>query len=272
MPNSPTISRCMLLLAILILPTGNTLADTLRMATTTSTQNSGLLERLLPVFQKHSGIEVQVIAVGTGKALKMGRDGDVDIVMVHAREAELAFVEEGFGIDRQQFMANDFVLVGPRTDPASVASSASIGDALSRIKNSTSLFISRGDDSGTHKKELSLWQQADIKAEGNWYREAGQGMGKVLQMSDELEAYTLADRGTWLAAMGRLDMDLLFAGEQGLNNPYGIIAVNPKKYPDIHYAEARKLIDWITSTEGQTLIRNFRINGEVLFKPRIILD
>ena len=239
----------------------------LRMATTTSTDNSGLLKTILPVFQQKTGYEVQVIAVGTGKALKMGQDGDVDVVLVHARAAEDKFVAEGHGDKRYDVMYNDFVLVGPESDPASVKDSKTAAAALKKIALAKSVFVSRGDDSGTHKKEKALWAAADIKPEGEWYREAGQGMGKVLQMAGELEAYTMTDRGTWLAYMSKSPSQIVLEGDETLFNPYGIIAVSAKKYPDSNQAGAQALIDWIVSEEGQQLIGDFKINDKQLFIP-----
>jgi len=254
-----------LLLVTPLLPAAD--QGTLRMATTTSTDNSGLLGVLLPAFEKETGYKVHVIAVGTGKALRMGRDGDVDLVLVHAPGAEKNFVDKGYGVDRRDVMYNDFVIVGPTEDPAGIAVSGDASDALERISRTGALFISRGDDSGTHKKELGLWQAARIEHRGNWYREAGQGMGKVLQMSGELDAYTLTDRGTWLAYLGRSPLKLLFEGDPRLYNPYGIIAVNPGRYPDANYEGATRLIRWITSPEGQSLIGSFEIAGNPLFTP-----
>lgn len=239
----------------------------IRLATTTSTENSGLLAVLLPEFEKSSGMKVHVIAVGTGKALRMGRDGDVDLVLVHAPAAESAFVEGGFGIGRRDVMYNDFVLVGPTSDPAAIATTGDAGLALERIAAKQALFISRGDDSGTHKKELSLWQAAGITPVDEWYREAGQGMGKVLQIAGELDAYTLTDRGTWLAYREKSPLKVLLEGDPRLFNPYGIIAVNPERYPDINYQGASKLIEWITSETGQRMIGDFRIAGTQLFTP-----
>lgn len=250
--------------------TGLLQAAPLKMATTTSTQNSGLLDLLLPAFQKDTGIEVQVIAVGTGKALKMGRDGDVDVVMVHAVAAEEQFVAEGFGTDRVQFMYNDFVLVGPKTDPAGIKSEKSVTAALSKILEQQAKFISRGDDSGTHKKEKSLWKAANLTPAGSWYIEAGQGMGKVLQMASELDGYSLTDRGTWLAYKGKVDLELLNAGDEKLSNPYGIIAVSKAKHPDTDYTAAKQMIDWISSQPAQLLIKNYRLQGEPLFIPLLL--
>lgn len=239
----------------------------LKMATTTSTDNSGLLKELLPVFQDKTGYEVQVIAVGTGKALKMGEDGDVDVVLVHARAAEDEFVADGHGEQRHGVMYNDFVLVGPEHDPAKVKASETAAAALRAIAQAEAVFISRGDDSGTHKKEKSLWAAADIKPQGRWYREAGQGMGKVLQMAGELDAYTMTDRGTWLAYMEKSPLQIVLEGDETLFNPYGIIAVNAEKYPDTNHTGAQALIDWLVSEEGQQLIGDFKINGKQLFIP-----
>jgi len=262
-------SRILVLLSLLLVAPliSAEVQRTLRMATTTSTDNSGLLGVLLPVFEKETGYKVHVIAVGTGKALRMGRDGDVDLLLVHAPGAEKAFVDKGYGVDRRGVMYNDFVIVGPVGDPAGVAGSTDATVALERISGKRALFISRGDDSGTHKKELGLWQSARITPQGDWYREAGQGMGKVLQMSGELDAYTLTDRGTWLAYQGKSPLKVLFEGDPRLYNPYGIIAVNPARYPDVNYEGATRLIRWITSPAGQSLIGSFEIAGTPLFTP-----
>ncbi|MDX1528686.1 MAG: substrate-binding domain-containing protein [Gammaproteobacteria bacterium] len=239
----------------------------IRLATTTSTENSGLLDYLLPEFKRESGYTVHVIAVGTGKALRMGSDGDVDLVLVHARPAEERFVNHGHGIDRRDVMYNDFVIVGPPGDLAGVRQSASAADALARIATGEHMFVSRGDDSGTHKKERRLWDLAGINPAGRWYREAGQGMGKVLQMSSELDAYTLTDRGTWLAMKDKLALELLFEGDEPLHNPYGIIMVNPARHPHTDVAGASALVEWITSERGQRLIDEYRVNGQRLFIP-----
>ena len=241
--------------------------DIVRLATTTSTENSGLLDELLPSFEASSGYRVHVIAVGTGKALRMGRDGDVDLVLVHAPAAEQRFVDQGFGEQRLPVMFNDFVVVGPHGDPAGLAQAASAPDALVRIAASQSLFVSRGDDSGTHKKERSLWKQADLIPEGDWYREAGQGMGKVLQMADEMNAYTLVDRGTWLAYRGKSRLQVAFEGDEVLYNPYSIIEVNAVRYPDLNHKGAQALINWIRGTTGQQAIAEYRVSGEQLFTP-----
>lgn len=238
-----------------------------RLATTTSTENSGLLGELLPRFEAASGYRVHVIAVGTGKALRMGRDGDVDVVLVHAPAAEQRFVDLGFGEQRLPVMFNDFVLVGPHTDPAGLAQAADAADAMARISASRATFVSRGDDSGTYKKERSLWKQADLIPEGAWYREAGQGMGKVLQMADEMDAYTLTDRGTWLAYRDKSRLKVTFEGDEGLFNPYSIIEVNAVRYPELNHRGAQALIGWIRGAEGQQAIAAFRKSGEQLFTP-----
>lgn len=257
-----------LVIVTLALGTGATqAAQTLRLATTTSTENSGLLGVLLPAFEADSGYRVHVIAVGTGKALRMGRDGDVDVVLVHAPAAEQAFVSQGYGLRRHPVMHNDFVLVGPRGDPAGIAGLQDVTEALRRIAASGALFLSRGDDSGTHKKERALWAAAGVEPHGRWYREAGQGMGRVLQMASELEAYTLTDRGTWLALRQHSELSLLTQGDPRLYNPYGIIAVNPRRHPDVNLAGARALITWLSAPEGQQRIAAYRLEGEQLFHP-----
>ena len=238
-----------------------------RLATTTSTENSGLLDALLPRFEAASGYRVHVIAVGTGKALRMGRDGDVDVVLVHAPAAEQRFVDLGFGEQRLPVMFNDFVLVGPHTDPAGLAQAADAADAMARISASRATFVSRGDDSGTYKKERLLWKQADLIPEGAWYREAGQGMGKVLQMADEMDAYTLTDRGTWLAYRDKSRLKVTFEGDEGLFNPYSIIEVNAVRYPELNHRGAQALVGWIRGAEGQQAIAAFRKSGEQLFTP-----
>ena len=257
------------LLVVLALCAGPLAAQpqVLRLATTTSTENSGLLAYLLPAFERASGYRVHVIAVGTGKALRMGRDGDVDVVLVHAPAAEQAFVAEGAGILRRAVMHNDFVIVGPRGDRAGIRGLRDAVTALQRIAQRRAPFVSRGDDSGTHKKELALWRAAGIRPSGYWYREAGQGMGRVLQMANELDAYTLADRGTWLAFRDRSDLRVLVEGDPRLFNPYHIIAVNPERHPGVDFAGAKALIDWITGPEGQRRIAAYRLRGETLFHP-----
>ena len=239
----------------------------IRLATTTSTQNSGLLQHILPEFEQHSGYQVHVIAVGTGKALKMGKDGDVDVLMVHAPTAEKQFIQAGYGIKRYELMYNDFVLVGPSNDPAGLHQAKTARQAMAKINQQQSLFISRGDDSGTHKKELQLWPDSSRIKEKQWYREAGQGMGKVLQIANELDAYTLTDRGTWLSHKGRLTLKIVFFGDPALFNPYGVIALNPQRYADLNHQGAQALINWLISPEAQQLIGDYRVNNTRLFTP-----
>lgn len=237
----------------------------IRLATTTSTYNSGLLDKLLPVFEQKYGVKVHVIAVGTGKALRMGREGDVDLVMTHAPAAEKAFIDQGFGIEAKSVMYNDFVVVGPANDPAKIKDGLDVEQALRSIAASKSQFISRGDDSGTHKKELALWKAAGVMPNFDGYKQIGQGMGKVLQVSDELQGYTMTDRGTWLAYQARLNLELMVAGDKRLFNPYQVMLVNPARYKGLNTDGARALAQWLVSAQGQQMVNDFRINGEVLF-------
>ncbi len=257
----------LLLLVSTLLP--NVQADDrrLRLATTTSTQDSGLLEYLHPAFEAATGIKVDVIAVGSGKALALARNGDVDVVLAHDPAAEEAFMADGAGIDRRPVMENDFVIVGPAADPAGVAGAPTARDALARIAKAGAPFVSRGDQSGTHVKELGLFQAAGIAPAGAWYLAAGQGMGPVLQMADEKPAYTLADRGTWLAMRGKLTLRLLHAGDPALRNPYHVMAVNPAHHPHARAELTRAYMDFLTGTEGQALIGGFKVDGETLFQP-----
>ena len=239
----------------------------IRLATTTSTDNSGLLTAILPAFTARTGIGVDVIAVGTGRALELGENGDVDVVLVHAPSREKVFVDAGYGVNRRYIMYNDFVILGPREDPAGISGMKESSEAFKRIAESRSVFISRGDDSGTNIKELAIWNSAGITPSGDWYREAGGGMGAVLIMSSETRGYTLADRGTWLAMKDKLDLTVLVQGDSPLFNPYSVIAVNPRRYPNSRYLESMLFIAWLTSPEGIKLIRDFRINDESLFIP-----
>ena len=238
-----------------------------RMAITTSTENSGLFDVIQPVFEEALDIKVHVIAVGTGKALELGRRGDVDMVLVHARPAEEAFVSAGYGVARHEIMYNDFIIVGPENDPAGVRGLQDAGKALKKIAATGAVFVSRGDDSGTHKKELAIWHQAGMEPDGHWYRQVGQGMGKTLQMAGEMQAYTLVDRGTWLAYRANIPLKLLVAGGADLKNTYGIIAVSPERFPDVHYPAVERLIHWFESDAAHALIAGFRVDGEQLFYP-----
>lgn len=238
----------------------------LRLATTTSTMDSGLLSLLNPPFEKLTGITVDVIAVGTGKAIKLGENGDVDVVLVHDRKAEDRFVAQGFGVNRRDVMHNDFVVVGPTEDPARVTVAKSTADVFARIAAAGAPFVSRGDASGTNAKELDIWAAASIKPKGAWYKEVGQGMGEVLTMSNNLKAYCLSDRGTWIAMKDKLSgLKILSEGDPALFNPYGVIAVNPQKQPEVNYMAAMQYIAWVTSVQGQKVIRDYTLGGEQLF-------
>ncbi|MEH6651085.1 MAG: substrate-binding domain-containing protein [Motiliproteus sp.] len=241
--------------------------STLRLATTTSTYNSGLLDAILPTFSQQTGIEVQVIAVGTGAALRMGRDGDADALLVHAPAAEKAFIDRGYGNKRVGVMYNDFVIVGPASDPAAIAGLNDATAAMQKIAKQQAIFVSRGDDSGTHKKEQGLWRQAALVPAGKWYREAGQGMGKVLQISDEVEGYTLTDRGTWLAYESKVGLKLLVEGDSQLFNPYSVLQISPDRYGDLNHKGAAAFSRWLVSKTTQQQIADFRINGKPLFVP-----
>ncbi|MBY4703647.1 MULTISPECIES: substrate-binding domain-containing protein [Ralstonia] len=251
---------------------GAAYAGDLRMATTTSTENSGLLKVLLPKFEAATGIHVQVIAVGTGKAVKLGESGDVDVVLVHARQLEDAFVASGGGIDRRDVMYNDFILVGPTADPAGIRGQRNVIQSMETIasagEKAGAKFISRGDNSGTDVMEKAYWKTANIEPKGKpWYVSAGLGMGEVLNMAAQMNAYTLSDRATYGAYRAKTGLDIVLAGDPRMFNPYGIIAVNPKKYPSTNYTDATKLIEWITSPAGQQAIADFKVNGEQVFFP-----
>jgi tungstate transport system substrate-binding protein len=239
-------------------------------ASTTSTQDSGLFEYLLPIFQQKSGIAVKVIAQGTGQALDTGRRGDADVVFVHAKSAEEKFLAEGQGVKRNPVMYNDFVLIGPKGDPAGIKGN-DIAAALKSIKEKQAPFVSRGDRSGTHIAELALWNRdagIDIdKDKGGWYKSIGQGMGAALNMASASNAYVLSDRGTWLSFKNKGDLQILVEGDKRLFNQYGVILVNPEKHPTVKKDLGQEFIDWLLSPEGQKAIANYKINGEQLFYP-----
>lgn len=265
------------------LPTAAPAADsgpqTLRLATTTSTADSGLLEALLPAFEQQHNARVEVIAVGTGQALELGERGDVDVVLVHARAREDAFVAEGYGVGRRDVMYNDFIIVGPPSDPAGVIGAASAADAFAGIAAVEAAFASRGDDSGTHTKELSIWAAAGITPTQDlaWYRSLGQGMGETLIAANEMGAYTLTDRGTFLATREALpNLQIILGGasvaennDSALRNPYGVIPVNPERHPGINVALAEAFATWLTSPETQAAIAEFGVDkyGQPLFYP-----
>ena len=240
--------------------------EQLILATTTSTYDSGLLDYLLPDFQDEYDVEVRIISVGTGQAIKTAEQGNADIILVHAPTAEKEFVEKGFGVERKCVMYNDFIILGPTEDPSEI-SGLGVKDALAKIGEQEHEFISRGDDSGTHKKELKLWSETDVHPEGEWYLELGSGMGDTLRLADEKQAYVMADRGTYLSMKDQLDLEILVQGDDILLNPYGIIAVNPEIYPEISYDNAMKMINWIMSDKTQKRIAGFRKNDEELFSP-----
>jgi len=241
----------------------------LRLSTTTSTENSGLLTKLHPPFEEKYNVKIDVIAVGTGKAIRLAKNGDVDVVLVHAPKAEFKFIEEGYGIERLSVMQNDFVIVGPNIDPANLKYSQNIEDAMFKLADTQSFFISRGDDSGTHKKEKYLWELTELNPNGYWYLSVGQGMGQTLIIADNKQAYTLSDRGTYLAYKNRIKLDIVFENNHHLKNPYHVIIVSPEKHPHIDYALAKKYVEFIRGVEGQSIIKNFKVNGETLFLPNL---
>lgn len=261
-----------LLIAAALLFAGPTFAQTrsIIVASTTSTEQSGLFGYLLPRFSEASGIAVKVVAVGTGQALDIGRRGDADVVFVHDRVAEDKFLAEGFATRRYDVMYNDFVIVGPKADPAHIAGDKDVADALRKIAAAKSAFISRGDRSGTHEAELRLWKEAGVdlgSAKGQWYREIGQGMGPALNMAAASNAYVLSDRGTWLSFKNRAELAVLTEGDRRLFNQYGVMLVNPAKHPTVKAADGQAFIDWLVSQAGQSAIAGYKVGGEQLFFP-----
>jgi tungstate transport system substrate-binding protein len=239
-------------------------------ASTTSTEQSGLFRHLLPIFEQRTGIEVRVVALGTGQALDLARRGDADVVFVHARAAEEQFLREGYGVQRFPVMYNDFVIVGPRSDPAGIAGGRDTLEALRKIKAAAAPFVSRGDRSGTHIAELELWSMAGIAIErekGPWYRETGQGMGPALNTAASMNAYLLSDRATWLAFRNRGELAILVEGDRRLMNQYGVMLVSPQRHPSVKRADGQAFIDWLVSPEGQAAIGAYEIDGEQLFFP-----
>ena len=239
-------------------------------ASTTSTEQSGLFGYLLPIYEKQTGVKVRVVALGTGQALDVGRRGDADVVFVHARSAEEKFLAEGQGVKRFPVMYNDFILVGPKGDPAKIAGGKDILAALKKVQAAQAPFVSRGDRSGTHVAELDLWKASGIdldKAKGPWYRDTGQGMGPALNTATSMGAYILADRGTWLAFKNRGELTILVEGDKRLFNQYGVMLVNPEKHPAVKKELGQQFIDWLVSPAGQKTIAAYKINGEQLFYP-----
>ncbi len=239
-------------------------------ASTTSTEQSGLFKHLLPAYERKTGVQVRVVALGTGQALDMGKRGDADVVFVHAKSAEEKFIAEGYGVKRLPVMYNDFVLIGPKSDPAKVAGGKDILEALRKVKGAAAPFVSRGDRSGTHMAELALWQSSGIEIEkekGPWYRDTGQGMGPALNTASSMNGYILADRGTWIAFKNRGDLAILVEGDRRLFNQYGVILVNPEKHGHVKKELGQAFIDWVVSPDGQKAIADYKIGGEQLFFP-----
>ena len=239
-------------------------------ASTTSTENSGLFEAILPLFEQATGIAVRVVAVGTGQAIRMAERGDADVLFVHHRPSEERFVAGGFGVARHDVMYNDYVLVGPQDDPAGVGGRSDVVAALARIAAQRAVFVSRGDDSGTYKRELGLWRAAGIDVEaasGGWYRESGAGMGTTLNIASGMGAYTLSDRGTWLNFSNKGDLVILVEGDQRLFNPYGVILVSPERHPHVKAADGQAFIDWLLSPAGHRAVAAYRIDGQPVFFP-----
>ncbi len=263
----------LLIILVFVLSCDSSLAGEtrIRCASTTSTQNSGLFGYIIPMFEKETGIKVDVVAVGTGAAFEIGKRGDADVLLVHAKDDELEFVKEGYFVQRHDVMYNDFVIVGPSEDPAGMRGSGSALRAFAQIKQAGAFFVSRGDNSGTYKKERYLWKRSNIDPGGEkWYLEVGQGMGKTLRIANEKRAYTLTDRGTWLALNDRekLDMKILVEGDSLLFNQYGLMAVNPEKHSHVKYREAMRFIEFLVSSRGQSAIASFRDSrGNQLFYP-----
>ena len=241
--------------------------DFITVASTTSTENSGLFGHILPIFTAATGIEVRVVSQGTGQALETGRRGDADVVFVHARAQEETFVAEGYGVQRFDVMYNDFVIVGPADDPAGLKQAPDAAAAMAAIAGTGASFASRGDDSGTHVAEKALWKAAGVEPAGGWYLSTGSGMGATLNTAAQVPAYALTDRGTWLSFQNRGPLEIVFQGDPVLFNPYGIILVNPERHPHVKAAQGQAFIDWIVSEAGQAAIADFKVGGEQLFFP-----
>jgi tungstate transport system substrate-binding protein len=260
----------LIFLFLLVSATSYSQEKFITVASTTSTEQSGLFKHLLPIFQAKTGIQVRVVAVGTGQALDIGRRGDADVVFVHARPLEEKFVAEGHGVERLEVMYNDFVLIGPKADPAKVAGTRDVVAALQKIKAAQAPFVSRGDRSGTHFAELELWKLAGIdiaKGKGPWYRDTGSGMGPALNTAAGMNAYILSDRGTWLSFKNRADLVIAVEGDTRLFNQYGLMLVNPAKHPNVKKELGQAFVDWVVSAEGQRAIADYKIGGEQLFFP-----
>jgi tungstate transport system substrate-binding protein len=269
MRQSRLLASLAFLLASMAFPSGQVVADApfITLASTTSTEQSGLFGHIVPQFTAATGIDVRVVAVGTGQAFAIGRRGDADALLVHHHAGEEQFVAEGYGVERHDVMYNDFVLIGPKADPAGAVGAESIQQALARVAESGSAFASRGDDSGTHRKELELWGTAGIQPAGAWYRQLGSGMGPTLNTAAAMDAYVLADRGTWLSFRNRQNLVIVFEGDEALFNPYGSIPLNPERFAWVKADLASQWHEWLVSPEGQAAIAGYRIGGEPLFFP-----
>jgi tungstate transport system substrate-binding protein len=261
------LSLSILILCLILIGTKAPAQERLKLATTTSVQDSGLLPYLLPHFEKLCNCRVDAIAVGTGQALRLGANGDVDLVLVHDPQSERRFVEDGFGVGRVTFMENDFIILGPPADPARIRGLKDASKAMSSIRTAGATFVSRGDESGTHVKEKSLWQRAGLKPGGPWYLEIGQGMGAVLTMANEKQAYTLCDRATYLARRNLMNLQVIVEGDPDLINYYSTILVNPQRFPKAKSGLARQFTAWLCSPDGQRLIGEYSVGGNILFTP-----
>ncbi len=263
-----------MLLGILVLFPAIAQERFITVASTTSTENSGLFAHILPVFEAKSGIKVRIIAVGTGQALKLAMNGDADVLFVHHRKSEEDFVAKGYGLKRHDVMYNDFVVVGPTMDPAGIKDTIDAASAFSKIANAKSVFVSRGDKSGTHKKEREIWLATGKlpEREDRWYLETGLGMGAALNMAAAKNAYTMSDRGTWLSFNNKAELDVLVAGDKRLFNPYGVILVNPQRFSHIKHKDGQTFIDWLISPEGQAAISGYKRNGEQLFYANTVIN
>jgi len=245
-------------------------SDFLLIQSTTSTADSGLYDFLLPFYEAETGVDIRVVAVGTGQAIKNAKNGDGDLLIVHSEEDEFEFIKKGYGVKREKFMYNDFIIIGPKNDPQKLKDKKNINEVFKIIKNKKLSFLTRGDNSGTHKKEKLLWKNAGIDHENlnsKYYIDVGRGMGATLNMASSMNAYTLTDRGTWLSFNNKQDLEILFSGVPPLHNQYSVILINPKKHPHVKYKLANNFSNWLTSNEGQSLISKFRIMGQQLFFP-----
>ena len=260
------IASCLLLTGLGIGPAVGS-ENRILVQSTTSTQNSGLYSHILPLFQERTGIRVDVVAVGTGQAIRNASQGDADVLLVHAKEAEEAFVASGHGVARHPLMYNDFVLIGPASDPARLARADGLGDGLTRLSAGAAPFLSRGDDSGTHKKERKLWASADLAPGGQWYRETGSGMGTTIRMAIEMGAYTITDRASWIAFPDKGNHQVLFQGDPALFNQYGVIQIDPARHDHVNATGAKAFVDWLLGEQGQAAIAAYKVDGQQLFFP-----